>query len=71
MHRHAAARLNLTSAIELSDLNTAGQAWVHGRAGIGYGQTVWLHEDPTCEVFNNYRDVVFSTKCSYCSECNI
>ena len=35
MHRHAAARLNLTSAIELShcDLNTAGQAWVHGRVG--------------------------------------
>ena len=33
MHRHAAVRLNLTSTTELSDLNTAGHAWVHGRAG--------------------------------------
>ena len=37
MHRHAAVRLNLTSATELSNLNTAGQAWVHGRVGgAGY-----------------------------------
>ena len=33
MHKHAAARLNLTSATELSDLNTVGHAWVHGKAG--------------------------------------
>ena len=55
MHRYAAATLNLTGATELSDLNTAGQAWVHDRAGIGYGQTVWLHKDPTREVFNFYK----------------
>ena len=36
MHRYAAARLNLTSATELSALNTAGQVWVHSSLRVGY-----------------------------------
>ena len=33
MQGHTAARFNLTSATELSDLNTIGHARVNGRAG--------------------------------------
>ena len=51
MHKHAAARLNLTSATELSDLNTVGHA------GCTVGQVIYacMHE----KLIKDYRMIVW------------
>ena len=53
MHRHAAARLKLTSATELSDLNTVCHAWMHGKVGSLPPSSLTARR-PHIEVFNNY-----------------